>query len=176
MNDKEQKFVSAKLKGKSDRDAAKEATGTTNNAVATVQAHRLKKSPSVEQAITQGMAEVGITQEKVLQTISEAMTATKIIVMGKGTDDSFVDVIPDWGARLKAVDISLKLLGAYNQKPKEEPPQPTNQKELAEALDQSDEVHLSKVVFRKAENSQQTITKDTNTPQPIKDDSILNPA
>lgn len=149
----EAKFVEAKLQGKSNTAAAMVATGTTSKDVAKKQGNRLSTTVNVQQAIQDKLESHNITHSKILDTISEALTATKAIVMGKNSEESFVDLVPDWGARLKAADMSLKLMGAYNPKPKEpnEIP-PSIPKEMVEAIKKGDIEALTAVAFKKTYN------------------------
>jgi hypothetical protein len=156
------KYLELIAQGVDGKTAALEA-GASSEAAAYKYHERMSKDVEVIKAYTnnveQALARSNINLDKLVTTISEALQATKVIVMAKNTDDSFVDLVPDWGARLKATEMGLKLIGAYNQKPKDETPAPSNQKELAEALDQSDEVELSKVVFRRSETATETHQK-----------------
>lgn len=151
----EAKFVEAKLKGKSNTQAAMAATGTTSVNVAKTQGYRLSTNVNVQQAILNTLEYQGIDYDRVTKPIAEGLEATKIIVMGKGTDDSFVDVIPDWSARLKASDMALKLMGAYT------PPKPTDDPpaadiitpEFKKALKARDVHALERIVFNSEDNT-----------------------
>lgn len=57
------------------------------------------------------MQEAGVTDEKLTQVIKEGLDATKPIVMGKDSNEAFVDVIPDHPTRHKFLETSLKIKG-----------------------------------------------------------------
>lgn len=145
----EKKFVEAKLEGKNNTQAAMIATGTKSKDVAKTVGYRLSTSVNVQQAILSELELQGVDLTQMVKPVKEALEANKIIVMGKGTDDSFVDVVPDWTARLKASDMLFKLTGAYSPpKPKEEEQatKPVTEEELA-ALKSKNVKELQRIVF-----------------------------
>jgi hypothetical protein len=68
---------------------------------------RLTKSP----LFLDTLEKVGISDEMLAKTLYDGLTATKAVVMGKESTESFVDVQPDTPSRLKALEIGLKLKG-----------------------------------------------------------------
>lgn len=151
----EKRFAKAKLEGANNTQAAMIATGTTSVDVAKTQGHRLSTNVNVQQAILSELETQGVDLSQMVKPVKEALEANKIIVMGKGTDDSFVDVIPDWTARLKAADMLFKLTGAYSPpKPKEDPPQPDIiTPEFKKALKARDVHALERIVFNSEDNT-----------------------
>lgn len=57
------------------------------------------------------LEKTGISDDLLAQTLLDGLNATKTIVMGKESSESFVDIQPDIPTRLKALDIGLKLKG-----------------------------------------------------------------
>ena len=69
--------------------------------------HKVSKSKGFKEILIQQ----GITDEKLAKRLNEGLDATKAIVMGKESNDSFVDVQPDFAIRHKYIETSLKLKG-----------------------------------------------------------------
>lgn len=59
----------------------------------------------------------GITDDKLALRLNEGLDATRTIVMGKDSNEAFVDIQPDYPERRKNVELSLKLKGHLNDKP-----------------------------------------------------------
>ncbi len=57
------------------------------------------------------MEKHGVTDDKVAERLSEGLDATKTIVMGKDSNESFVDIQPDYLVRHKYIDTTLRLKG-----------------------------------------------------------------
>ena len=57
------------------------------------------------------LEKAGITEERLSRVLDEGLDATKPIVMGKESSESFVDVIPDHPTRHKFLETSLRLHG-----------------------------------------------------------------
>lgn len=112
LKPRELKFVKAKAEGKSNLQAAKIATGTTNDASAGVMGHHMAKDPTIQQAVAQALADAGITLPKAIQPIAEGLEATRDIYDKEG---NFVDSNPDHTTRLKASGMALDLMGARKQ-------------------------------------------------------------
>ncbi len=53
----------------------------------------------------------GVSDEKLAKVLNEGLEATKAVVMGVKSEDSFVDVQPDYAIRHKYLETSLKLKG-----------------------------------------------------------------
>lgn len=111
---KQAKFVKAKVAGKTNRGAAQEATGASE-AVAAVQANRMLKNVNVQEAIAAEFEKQGITMAAIVKPIADGLTATKMVVMGKDSDDSFVDMTPDHSVRLKASSMAAQFMGIGKQ-------------------------------------------------------------
>lgn len=65
----------------------------------------------------QTMERLGISDEKLAQRINEGLDATRAVVMGTKSEESFVDIQPDFMVRHKYVETSLKLKGYATEKP-----------------------------------------------------------
>jgi hypothetical protein len=62
-------------------------------------------------AFIETMEKLGITDEELTKTLKNGLSATKAIVMGKDSGESFVDVVPDHPTRHKFMETGLKLKG-----------------------------------------------------------------
>lgn len=63
------------------------------------------------QAFQQYMQKAGVTDERLVSVIKEGLEANKVIVMGKDSSESFVDIQPDHPTRHKFLETSLKIKG-----------------------------------------------------------------
>ena len=63
------------------------------------------------------MEQIGISDEKLAQRLNEGLDATKAVVMGVKSEESFVDIQPDYVTRHKYIETSLKLKGHTIDKP-----------------------------------------------------------
>lgn len=63
------------------------------------------------QAFQHYMEEAGLTDQKLVEVLKGGLEATKVIVMGKDSDESFVDIQPDHPTRHKFLETSLKIKG-----------------------------------------------------------------
>lgn len=61
------------------------------------------------------MAEVGLTDVDGFKVLKEGLGATKAVVMAAESDDSFVDVQPDYAVRHKYLETMLKVRGIGKQ-------------------------------------------------------------
>lgn len=57
------------------------------------------------------MEQMGISDSRLVQKLDEGLEATKAVVMGVKSEDSFVDVQPDFAVRHKYVETTLRLKG-----------------------------------------------------------------
>jgi hypothetical protein len=57
------------------------------------------------------MDKVGATDEKLARVLNEGLEATKAVVMGMKSDESFVDIQPDHPTRHKYLETGLRLKG-----------------------------------------------------------------
>lgn len=71
---------------------------------------KLTKTP-VFQSFLDELEKAGVTDAKIAETISEGMSATKTIVMGGESKESFIDIQPDYLTRHKFVETAIKVKG-----------------------------------------------------------------
>lgn len=104
----------------------------------------------------------GLTATKVIKPIVEALTATKTVVRGAGSNDAFIDVEPDHATRLRAVAMAIDLL----QLTKDITPDDTGagsnpieqaNKVITDAIQAGDEVELQRVLFNKKSSDAQGV-------------------
>ena len=62
-------------------------------------------------AFVQYMEEAGVTDTKIVQVLKEGLDASKPVVMGKESSDSFVDIQPDFQTRHKYLETALRVKG-----------------------------------------------------------------
>lgn len=67
------------------------------------------------QAFQRAMEKAGISEAKLAERLNEGLDATKAVVMGKESSDSFVDVQPDFAIRHKYIETAIKLKGIDKQ-------------------------------------------------------------
>ncbi len=105
------KYIKNKVAGMSDYQAAVAAGYSPNTAIAAAQNI---ENPSVKMEIKELMEKKGLTDDHLLDVLSEGLnTASRI----QGTDNDFVEV-PDYQTRHKYLETALKLkgkLGKENQ-------------------------------------------------------------
>ena len=75
--------------------------------------HKIIKSKGFREL----MEQMGISDEKLAQRLNEGLDATKAVVMGVKSEESFVDIQPDYVTRHKYIETSLKLKGHTIDKP-----------------------------------------------------------
>ena len=63
------------------------------------------------------MEKMGISDEKLAKRLDEGLDATKAVVMGVKSEDSFVDIQPDFAIRHKYIETALKLKGHVENTP-----------------------------------------------------------
>ena len=63
------------------------------------------------------MEEMGLSDEVFVTALKEGLNATKAIVMGTKSDESFVDVAPDFQTRHKYLETGLRLKGLASKEP-----------------------------------------------------------
>jgi hypothetical protein len=112
---KELKLVAAKAKGKKNDEAWDEAgySQNSNKNTKVVNTSKILSKPHVQEALQVALKKHGITLDKAIAPIGEALDAEKVVIVGKG-DDAFADVTPDHSVRLQASDRALKLMGVNN--------------------------------------------------------------
>lgn len=63
------------------------------------------------------MDKIGLTDEKLSRKLDEGLEATKAVVMGGKSEESFVDIQPDYAVRHKYLETGLRLKGLGKQDP-----------------------------------------------------------
>lgn len=109
---RELKFVNAKVNGKSNLQAAKEATGTKSDASAGVTGHRLSKEPTIQEAIAHELKRQGISLDVVIKPIADGLDAERDVY---NKDGEWMASSPDHSIRLKSSGMALDLMGARNR-------------------------------------------------------------
>ena len=106
---KQAKLVKAKAQGKTHKEAYVEAgyAPTTDNAMM-VNANRVLSKPNVQEALQAEMARQGITLEKIIKPVADALEAKKIVTSPTEPDKE----VADHSIRLKASSMAQTLLGA----------------------------------------------------------------
>lgn len=61
------------------------------------------------------MEEAGLTTKILVQKLKDGLDATKVIVMGKESGESFVDIQPDHPTRHKFLETALRVKGVNNE-------------------------------------------------------------
>ena len=61
--------------------------------------------------------QAGVTDDKLAKVLDEGLGATRAVVMGVKSDDSFVDIQPDYNTRHKYLETGLKLKGHFTSEP-----------------------------------------------------------
>lgn len=108
---------------------------------------KLTKAPAVQNELQRLLKKKGITLDKALQPIADGLTAIKMVVHGKNSEESWVDEIPDHGIRMQASDRALKLMNITKDKEN-----PHSLEDLTKAIeDNVDEVELQRLVFKKSD-------------------------
>lgn len=112
---------------------------------------RVTRSKKVRTELEKALNKHTITKERLIAKLDAALDAEKLIVMGKDTDDSFIDRIPDYAIQLKAVDMLLKLLPKDTDKKQEDTPQFDNEM-IKDLLANGNLVELQRVLLSKDTN------------------------
>lgn len=107
---KQQRFVQGYLSGKTITAAATEAGYSPSTAARG--ATELLRSPKVRTAIQTALEAAGITDERLAATISDGLEATKTAHIVHGGQMQTLES-PDWAARHRFVDTSLRLKNSY---------------------------------------------------------------
>ncbi len=102
------KFVEARARGLSKTQAAFEASGATTPASAATIGGRLEKDLTIQQAVAEAMQRAGLTIDKVIAPVAEAMQANQTATF-KGT--VYTSDKPDHSVRLKAAGMAQNLMG-----------------------------------------------------------------
>lgn len=107
---KQAKFVKAKAEGKTGTAAAMEAYGVDYKSASVIASTNLKKV-SIQQALHAEFEKQGITLERIVRPISDALDATKIVTSPTEPDKE----IADHPTRLKASNMAAQFLGINKQ-------------------------------------------------------------
>lgn len=62
------------------------------------------------------LEKAGVTDDKLGRVLNEGLAATKAVVMGKESSESFVDIQPDYAIRHKYLETALKVKGIGQEK------------------------------------------------------------
>lgn len=145
---KEAKFIQAKLAGKSATEAAKIAGYSKKSAH--ISGSKLMKRSHIQEALFFTLEDLGITFQKAVKPITEALEATRVVIIGNG-EEAMADVQPDHNVRLKASSMALDLLGLKHGHSVSSPHSipDTMTPELQAAMKSGDEVELQRAIFRK---------------------------
>lgn len=113
---KQVKYIKGKVAGKTNAQAYRDAGyKASNKNIANVEGSKLLRKPNLQEALQAEFIKQGITLETIVRPIADGLTATKIVVMGKDSDDSFVDMTPDHSIRLKASGMAAQFMGIGKQ-------------------------------------------------------------
>lgn len=61
------------------------------------------------------LEKAGVTDDKLAKVLDEGLNASKAVVMGKESSESFVDIQPDYAIRHKYLETGLRLKGHGNK-------------------------------------------------------------
>ena len=113
---KEAKLVKAKIQGKTHKEAYKEAGYSLSKSEHSNVSNtdKILNKPHVKEAFNKALEKANITEERLAIKLSEGLDATKAVVMGKESTESFVDVQPDYAIRHKYLETALKVKGIGN--------------------------------------------------------------
>lgn len=145
MTVKQDKVVELLAEGASPTEAMRQA-GYSETSIRLPQ--RVTRAKKVRTQLEKALNKHNINIERIARTINEAFEAEKLIVMGKNSDDSFVDKIPDYAIRLKAADMSIKLLPKQKED-KDKEAQPFDSDTLKELLASGNLVELQRIMLSK---------------------------
>ena len=106
---KEAKFVKAVAEGKSNTQAALEATGATSVNSAKTLGHRLSTKVNVKEALDKVLAKHNINIDTAIAPIGKGLVAMKM-------NEFTGEITEDLGMQLKASDRALKLMGVGQDK------------------------------------------------------------
>jgi len=130
--------------------AAKEYPNATQESGVVMVSQQLNK-PEVKQAMQdlklKALQDNGISWDHNIKVYKAAQEATKVIVMGKGSGESFVDEVPDYSVRVRATDSLVKIMDSV----KTEGPAAQGHDlapELLKALKNGDIKELQRVIFK----------------------------
>lgn len=104
---KQTKLVKGIAEGKTKRQAGIDAGYSGTPETVSVSVNEALKNPNVQEALQDEMARQGITLEKIIAPVKQALEATTIV---KTTDGEIETKYPDIDTRLKGHDRAVRLL------------------------------------------------------------------
>lgn len=104
---KQAKFVKAKAEGKTGVEAAMSAYDTTDYFTANAIASQNLQKPSIQEALHAEFKRQGITLERIVRPINEALDANKIVTSPTEPDKE----VADHSVRLKASGMAAQFMG-----------------------------------------------------------------
>lgn len=107
---KEAKLVKATIEGKNQTEAGLIADSNRSPESARVWASNTLRKATVQEELQKEMARQGISVEKIIKPIADALVADKVHIVGNG-DQAMAEVVPDHSIRLKASGMAQTLLG-----------------------------------------------------------------
>ncbi len=107
LKPKEARFVKGVIAGKSKRRAAMDAAGLSNPGSAAVEANRMLKNATVQEALAAAFERHGLTMDAVIKPVADGLIANKTVIVGEGD----VQWQPDHSIRLKAAGMAHNLMG-----------------------------------------------------------------
>ena len=128
LTTKQRKFVQNKAAGMTGVAAAQDAYGVDYRSANVIAVENMQKL-TIKEAIESEFEKQGLTPEKIIKPIMEAMEATQTVIVRdksarrripgesdeayeeRQTDASFIDERPDYQLRLKAVGMAAQFLG-----------------------------------------------------------------
>jgi hypothetical protein len=108
---KQAKFVKAKAEGKTGVEAAMAAYDTTDYFTANAIAVQNSQKPSIQEALHAEFKRQGITLERIVRPINDALDANKIVTSPTEPDKE----VADHSIRLKASGMAAQFLGVGKQ-------------------------------------------------------------
>lgn len=144
ISPKQRRIIKAKIKGTKLKDIGNmEYPNATERSKEVLVSRELNK-PHVAQYLEQSkllaLKEHNITWSRIIKPISEALDATKVVILGKG-EEAFADVQPDHTTRLSATKQARELL--------EKPPTKDIKEELTKLANGSTELEIVQAIFKK---------------------------
>lgn len=110
ISPKEARLVKAVVEGANQTEAGLAADSDRTPESARVWANKALQKATVQEALHMEMAKQGITLEKIVKPIADALEAEKVHIVGNG-DQAMAEVMPDHSIRLKASSMAQDLMG-----------------------------------------------------------------
>lgn len=145
---KKTKAVKMHLEGKKQKEIAKVIYPDQTPQAGQVSVSRLLNSQEVQREVALALHNHGITIDKAIAPLAEALTATKVSIVGQG-NEAFAEVTPDHNIRMRAGKEARELLGVGKTTHKDDTPDALSIEEIHEIASTSDEAELTRLIFRK---------------------------